>query len=68
MYVLIVVIRQRQPTYLVIFMQSLQKLTSEAWQLTDIIYAIGLRVYDVKAINDLKFIAKALNLKILIFQ
>ena len=68
MYVLIVVIRQRQPTYLVIFMQSLQKLTPEAWQLTDIIYAIGLRVYDVKAINDLKFIAKALNLKILIFQ
>jgi len=42
-------------------MQSLQKLTSKTWQLTVIIYAI--RVYDIKAINDLKFIAKALKFK-----
>jgi len=53
-------------TYFIIFMQSLQKLTSKAWQLKVIIYAI--RVYDIKAINDMKFIAKALKLKILTFQ
>jgi len=47
-------------------MQSLQKLTSKAWQLTVIIYAI--QVYDIKAINDLKFIAKALKLKLLTLQ
>jgi len=45
--------------------QSLEIL-KKAWQLTVIIYAI--RVYDIKAINDLKFIAKALKLKILTFQ
>jgi len=54
-------------TYFVIFMQSLQKLiASKAWQLTVIIYAI--QVYDIKAINDLKFIAKALKLKLLTLQ
>ena len=55
-----------QCTYFIIFMQSLQKLTSKAWQLKVIIYAIP--VYDIKAINDMKFIAKALKLKILTFQ
>ena len=64
MCVVIVVIKATTTyLYLLIFMQSLQKLTSKAWQLTDIIYAI--RVYDI---YDLKFIAKALKLKILIFQ